>query len=112
MNTTTNHAPATGVAMPSRLDPQGVPFPDSDASVRRREGLRALLTLYRITPRALAHLTGLPSANAIYNFLHGRSAALSLATIEAILIAFPEFTFEELTGRPRRRQTTAGTPPV
>jgi hypothetical protein len=42
------------------------------------------------------------SPNATYNHLRGDSKGLSRDNIEAILIMFPEITFEELAGWPGR----------
>ena len=94
-------APHKGAASPSRQNPshvEGIRF-DSE---RRRDGLLALLSRYGITATELSRRAGMPSPNAIYNPVHGRSNGLSLDNIEGILIVFPEVTFEELVGWPRR----------
>lgn len=64
---------------------------------RRRFALAVLLRELRLTPADLARMVGC-QPNAFYNFLNGRSAALSLDTIERILMAFPNVTFEDLVG--------------
>lgn len=55
-----------------------------------------------MTAADLARTLGLSTANAIYNHLNGRSGALSLPLIEAILDHFHGVTFNELTGRKPR----------
>lgn len=78
------------------------------AAQRRREALQAFLDALEMTAADLARTLGFPTANAIYNHLHGRSASLSLPTIEAILDHFDDTTFEELTGRQPRPLAQAG----
>lgn len=45
-----------------------------------------------------ALMAGLPNANAIYNFLNGHSAALSMDTLEKLLAVVPGATIGELSG--------------
>lgn len=78
------------------------------AAQRRREALQAFLDRLEMTAADLARTLGFPTANAIYNHLQGRSASLSLPTIEAILDHFDGVTFEELTGRRSRRFAQVG----
>lgn len=51
-----------------------------------------------MTPTDAARAAGLPSANALYNFLHGRSSALSQQTVEALAQAIPGATIAALVG--------------
>lgn len=64
---------------------------------RRRFALALLLRELHLTPTELARMVGC-KPNALYNFLNGHSAALSLDTIERILRALPTVTFEDLVG--------------
>ena len=43
----------------------------------------------------------LKNANAFYNFLHGRSSELSVATLLRVCDAFPGTTLDQLVGRKR-----------
>ena len=65
---------------------------------RRRAGLRQLLAAKTITCSELAREIGLPNGNILFNFLNGRSASLSLETIERILTAHPDVSFHDLVG--------------
>ena len=65
----------------------------------RRDALRAVLARLDITPTELARRAGLTNANSFFNFFNGRSASLSQATQDKILVALPGVTQEELTGR-------------
>lgn len=71
----------------------------ADPAARRRQTLRDLMAEDDLTVTSLARLAGLPSGNAIFNFLHGHSASLSQTTIEAILRARPHWSPERLLGR-------------
>ena len=83
---------------------EGAPLSQSDVeaahAARRRVGLQRLLDHHRITPTDLARDLGLTTPNAIYNFLAGRSASLSLDTIERILDLYPDISFTALIGKP------------
>jgi hypothetical protein len=70
---------------------------------QRREAFRRFLAMNGITSAALARQIGLSTANAFSNFLRGDTAALSFPTIEAILRAYPNTTFEVLVGLSRPR---------
>ena len=61
----------------------------------RRAALRQLLRDNNFTPTQLARKAGLPRANALYNFLNGRSASLSVITLAQIGAALP---WVDLTG--------------
>ena len=71
---------------------------EDDGSERRRAGLRRLLERKNITATDLARTIGLPTPNALYNFLNGRTASLSLETVERILSAHPDVSFHDLVG--------------
>ena len=83
---------------------------------RRRAGLRALMHAKSINPTTLAKMSGLTSANALFNFLHGRTQSLSLDLIEPIMLTFPDVSFRNLTGlkhgspRSSDRPDTGGAP--
>jgi len=76
---------------------------DADAADRRRRGLTDFLQARHLRVADLARSIGLSTANAFYNFLHGRSDNLSLRMIEMILDFYPGTTFDELVGRQSRR---------
>jgi transcriptional regulator with XRE-family HTH domain len=67
---------------------------------RRRTFLRELLKRNNMRPAELARRAGFPSTNAIYNFLNGRSASLSQATIEKIVAVFSDGSADALIIRP------------
>jgi len=71
---------------------------NTNDATRRRAGLRQLLTTKRTTCSELAREIGLPTPNALFNFLNGHSASLSLETIERILTAHPDMSFHDLVG--------------
>ena len=70
---------------------------DRDAE-RRRNALRQVFADYRLTATDVAAGAGLPTPNAIYNFLTGRSRSLSQQTLEKIAAAIPGVTLAMLTG--------------
>ena len=51
-----------------------------------------------LSPTDLAREIRLVSANAIFNFLRGNSASLSLDTIERIVAAYPDFGCRDMVG--------------
>ena len=59
------------------------------AAEARRAALRQILRENNIPPAQLARQAGLRRANAIYNFLNGGSASLSVITIAQIGAALP-----------------------
>lgn len=65
---------------------------------RRRRALRDLLDKHNMRPTDLARAAKLPTASAIFNFLQGRSKALSQQTYEKLLAALPGTSISELTG--------------
>ncbi len=69
-----------------------------DAGERRRRALITFMEQHRLTPSDLARLAGLPTPNALYNHLHGRSTQLSVETLEAIATAVPGTSIGLLTG--------------
>ena len=72
---------------------------DTVDAARRRRAIRHFLDRHDITAANLAHRAGLPNANAIYNFLSGRTGSLSQGTLERIAAVFPGTSIDELTGR-------------
>lgn len=76
--------------------------PGLDAAIaaadRRRRALRDLMARHALTPTELAKAAGMPSPNAIYNFLQGRTDSLSQTTIERIVAAIPGAVVAELSG--------------
>lgn len=64
---------------------------------RRRRAFRTFMTVHQIEDVAgWARKAGLPNANAIYNFLAGRSRSLSRQTAEALTKVIPGTTPEDL----------------
>ncbi len=79
----------------------------------RRETFRRFLADRGLNRAELARLAGLPTANALHNFLNGRSASLSLPTLEAIHRAVPGATIAEIIGeRPPARLVRPGRDPA
>lgn len=64
-----------------------------------RAAFQEFLKQYKTTPTDVARRAGLPTPNALYNFLHGRARSLSHKTIPAIVRAFPDLTVDRLLGR-------------
>lgn len=64
---------------------------------RRRKALREVMKRYGINAHAWAISAGLRNANAIYNFLRGRSRSLSQESLEALAKA-AQLEVAELTG--------------
>lgn len=64
----------------------------------RRRALQKAMAERGLKPADVARMAGLPSANAIYNFLNRRSNSLAAETLERIAKAMPETSVEELTG--------------
>ena len=72
---------------------------DTDDEVeRRRKALRKVLGAADMTPAHAAKAAGLPSANALYNFLNDRSNSLSQATLEKLAQVIPGATLATLSG--------------
>jgi hypothetical protein len=65
---------------------------------QRRRALRETLTNADMTPTDAARAAGLPSANAIFNFLQGRSGTLSQTTLEKLAQAIPGASLASLAG--------------
>jgi SOS-response transcriptional repressor LexA len=58
---------------------------------KRREAFQAFMRAHDITDiAAWARRAGLPNANAVYNFLRGRSRSLSAPTLEKLVAVVPE----------------------
>jgi transcriptional regulator with XRE-family HTH domain len=68
----------------------------------RRAAFRAVLDRHGLRPAEVAQRAGLPTANAIYNFYHGRSDSLTQVTLEKVAAAL-SVTTEELMGLPAPR---------
>ena len=73
---------------------------------RRRTVLRQLLKRHNMRPADLARRAGLPTTNAIYNFLNKHSASLSQPTIEKIVAVFSDGAADALIIRPVTPSTT------
>ena len=76
---------------------------DAAQAQLRREAFRAFLAVHNLTAAELARRAGLPTANALYNFLNRRAGSLALPTIEAILRACPGTTAGDIIGHPPAR---------
>jgi transcriptional regulator with XRE-family HTH domain len=88
---------------------QHSPAPEAAAAIaaarstRLRENLLRLIAEHRLTFAQLARRSGMPTANALYNFTNGRTAGLSQQTLEQICNAIPGITIDELVGRTARK---------
>lgn len=71
------------------------PRPVEATAEARRYVLREILAQNGLTVTALARRAGLPSPNALYNFLNGRTLSLSANSLAAIRAALPHV---DLTG--------------
>ena len=65
---------------------------------RRRRALQRVLDGAGMRPADAARAAGLPTANSIYNFLHGHSNSLSQSTLEKLARVVPGATMAKLTG--------------
>jgi hypothetical protein len=81
------------------------PDPEAEAE-RRRAGLRRELDRNDLTPADAARLAGFPTANALYNFLNGRTRSLSHETLEALAKVIPGATVGTLSGIEAARHQT------
>jgi hypothetical protein len=70
----------------------------ADSAPARRELFRRFLYEHDLTPTALARQIGLSTANSFYNFLHGRSNALSQPVLELIAKHYPAMPFTPQPG--------------
>ena len=77
---------------------QGKISREKDRAVSRRRALQRVLDRLGLSPTEAARAAGLPSANAIFNFLHGRSMTLSALTYERLVKAIPGTSLAELQG--------------
>lgn len=64
----------------------------------RRRALRRFLEAHETNPRELCLRAGLASANALYNFLSGRSGSLNTSTYEALVQAVPGASMADILG--------------
>lgn len=67
-------------------------------ALRRRKALQDFIRANDLEPAAWARQAGLRSANAIYNFLNGRSSSLNSETYERLARAVPGTTVAQLVG--------------
>lgn len=74
---------------------------------RRREALRRTIRDLGISPASWARDAGLSNANAIYNFLSGRSNSLSHKTYEKLAAARPGLTISHLIGETEKGAPTS-----
>jgi hypothetical protein len=81
----------------------------ADTAPARRALLRQFLHEHELTPTALARQIGLSTANSFYNFLHGRSNALSQPVLELIARHFPDL---QVTPQPGDASPAPTTCPV
>jgi len=72
------------------------PRPVEATAEARRYALRELLAQTGLTPTELARRARLPSPNAIYNFLAGRTLSLSSNSLAAIRAALPHIDLTRL----------------
>jgi transcriptional regulator with XRE-family HTH domain len=71
---------------------------DESRAEARRQALKKIMNEKDVTAADVARMAELPTANAIYNFLSGRSRSLSAETYEKIAKAIPGVSVSELTG--------------
>lgn len=64
----------------------------------RRRAFRTFMLRHNLNPAEWARLAGLPTANALYNFLNGRSAGLSQDTLQRLSDAVPNTLVSDLMG--------------
>ncbi|MEQ8588600.1 MAG: hypothetical protein RLO01_09085 [Thalassobaculaceae bacterium] len=64
----------------------------------RRRALRRFIDAHNTNPREMAVRAGFKNANAIYNFLAGRSLSLSTETYEALVATVPGATMADILG--------------
>lgn len=64
----------------------------------RRKAFRSFMLKNNLSPAEWARLSGLPTANAIYNFLNGRSSGLSQDTLQRLADALPNTLVSDLMG--------------
>ena len=102
-----NHTPSQPPpAGPAPGEP--APKPDKRAN-RRRRAVREALEAAQMTPTEAARAAGMTNANAIFNFLNGRSQSLSHNTLEKLAEVIPGASLASLTGL---EPTDAISPPV
>jgi repressor LexA len=70
-------------------------------AAQRRRAFQKFIDDHNLQPHTWAKESGLSNANAIYNFLGGRSTSLSLRTLNA-LAAGKGYLVEEMMGKPRK----------
>lgn len=84
---------------------------DDSRAEARRSALKKIMAEKDVTAAEVARMAELPTANAIYNFLSGRSKSLSADTYEKIAKAIPGVSVSELTGlseaKPRKIKPVA-----
>ncbi len=102
-NTHAPDADRNGGVAPSSPAPEAAAAIASARSARLRENLLCLIAERGLTLAQLARRSGMPTANALYNFTNGRTAGLSQQTLEQICNAVPGITIDELVGRTARR---------
>jgi hypothetical protein len=71
---------------------------DQVQATRRRAALEKWLDRHDLTPMEAARAAGLVNANALYNFLKGRTKSLSQQTLERLNAAVPGSSLHDLTG--------------
>jgi len=90
--------------MPDAVAPGGLNHDTASALAaqqadKHRAAIRKFATEKGLTIAQLGKRIGLNTGNAFYNFLRGRSSALSVNTLIRICDCFPGTTLDQLTGR-------------
>ena len=81
---------------------------DETRAELRRKALRQVMAERGLSPADVARMIGLPTANAIYNFLNKRSKALSSDTYEKMAKFIPDTSMAQLTGLASRAPDQKG----
>lgn len=74
------------------------PAPNERRTETKRRALRQALNTAQLTPTEAARAAGMPNANALFNFLNGRTQSLSQETYEKLAQVIPGATIASLAG--------------
>lgn len=70
----------------------------------RRKAFRRFMESHELTPSEWARLAGLPTPNAIYNFLNGRAQSLSQDTLRRLADALPGVLVSDIFGETEQKR--------
>lgn len=77
-------------------------------AVTRRKAFQQFMSRKDLNPAEWARMAGLPNANAIYNFIAGRSSSLSQETLQRLADAIPNVVVSDIFGETQAKRP--GTP--